>query len=118
MIHTHGIAMAGLAKDWAVSLDQAKETVERWYNDRPEVRKWQRETIEEARRTGYTKTLMGRWRKLDDINNRKYVSARHTAPHDCFSHTRTRTRTVRECEHTPSELPSTLHSKVVLPTLS
>jgi DNA polymerase I len=56
-----------------VTLDQAKETVERWYNDRPEVRQWQKCTIEQARMTGYTKTLMGRWRKLSDITSRKYV---------------------------------------------
>ena len=38
--------------------------LEAWYGDRPEVRAWQEETIRRARETGYTRTLMGRYRPL------------------------------------------------------
>ncbi len=35
----YGKTAHGLSKDWKVSLDEAKETVKRWYADRPEVRR-------------------------------------------------------------------------------
>ena len=34
----YGKTAYGLAKDWKVSLEEAQETVDRWYADRPEVR--------------------------------------------------------------------------------
>merc|ERR1719375_2377975 len=40
-----------------------------WYADRPEVRQWQAETIATAHRTGWTRTLMGRYRKLGGIQD-------------------------------------------------
>jgi DNA polymerase-1 len=39
----YGKTARGLSKDWGVSLQEAEETVERWYADRPEVRQWQEE---------------------------------------------------------------------------
>lgn len=33
----YGKTARGLAKDWNVSIDEAKETLDRWYADRPEV---------------------------------------------------------------------------------
>ena len=33
----YGKTAHGLSKDWKVSLDEAKQTVDRWYADRPEV---------------------------------------------------------------------------------
>lgn len=63
----------GLAKDWNVTQEEAQETLDRWYSDRPEVLLWQEKTINKASRTGYTDTLMGRLRHLPDINSRKLV---------------------------------------------
>jgi len=40
----------GLSRDWGVTLDEATETLERWYADRPEVKRWQEETIENAKK--------------------------------------------------------------------
>lgn len=34
----YGKTAHGLSKDWKVDLDEAQETVNRWYSDRPEVR--------------------------------------------------------------------------------
>lgn len=33
----YGKTAHGLSKDWKVSIDEAKNTVEKWYADRPEV---------------------------------------------------------------------------------
>lgn len=46
---------------------QAKETLEAWYRDRPEVREWQENTREMAKRDGYVRTIMGRRRNLKEV---------------------------------------------------
>eukprot|EP00753_Platysulcus_tardus_P016428 PLAT5692.2.p1 GENE.PLAT5692.2~~PLAT5692.2.p1 ORF type:complete len:796 (-),score=413.96 PLAT5692.2:54-2441(-) len=66
----YGKTARGLSADFGVSVEEAKATLERWYADRPEVRSWQQATIENARQTGYTRTLMGRYRPLREINDR------------------------------------------------
>eukprot|EP01095_Lingulamoeba_sp_RSL-Kostka_P017925 TRINITY_DN9602_c0_g1_i1.p1 TRINITY_DN9602_c0_g1~~TRINITY_DN9602_c0_g1_i1.p1 ORF type:complete len:318 (-),score=113.84 TRINITY_DN9602_c0_g1_i1:6-959(-) len=72
----YGKTAIGLAKDWNVSREEAVEIVNRWYNDRPEVRMWQRKNIDRARQTGYTTTIMGRRRNLPEIfsNSRRLQS--------------------------------------------
>lgn len=65
----YGKTASGLAKDWGVSVKEARGTVDAWYADRPEVLEWQQKTIQEARRTGVTRTLMGRYRPLHGIND-------------------------------------------------
>lgn len=49
---------------------EAKDILAKWYKDRPEVEQWQKQTILTAKQTGYTRTLMGRYRPLPDINSR------------------------------------------------
>jgi len=63
----YGKTAQGLATDWKVPLAEAKETLERWYRDRPEVRAWQDDTIEFAKRAHYVKTDTGRYRRLPGI---------------------------------------------------
>lgn len=41
--------------------------LEKWYADRPEVLRWQQQTKANAHKYGYTRTLMGRYRKLQGI---------------------------------------------------
>ena len=67
----YGKTPHGLSKDFNTSVKEAQETLDSWYEDRPEVRAWQKDTIERARSTGYTRTLMGRYRHLPDITSRK-----------------------------------------------
>jgi DNA polymerase-1 len=66
----YGKTALGLSRDWNVSLAEAKDTVAKWYADRPEVREWQQRVIADARRHGATRTLLGRYRDLPDINSR------------------------------------------------
>jgi len=64
----YGKTVHGLAKDWNVSTKEAKETLERWYKDRPEVKAWQEETIANAHRTGTThNALFGQRRYLTRV---------------------------------------------------
>ena len=70
MIVRYGKTAHGLSKDFGVSLSEAEDVLAKWYKDRPEVQEWQRQTILTAKQTGYTRTLMGRYRPLPDINSR------------------------------------------------
>ena len=70
----YGKTPVGLAKDWSVSLEEAQKTLDLWYKDRPEVLTWQKKTIEMARATGFTRTLMGRYRPLPQIKASKYAT--------------------------------------------
>ena len=67
----YGKTAHGLSKDWGVTYAEAQDMVNAWYSDRPEVLAWQKQTIENARKTGATRTLMGRYRALEYINSRK-----------------------------------------------
>lgn len=64
----YGKTPIGLAKDWNVTRQEAQNTLELWYSDRPEVKEWQQNTIKTAHETGWTRTLLGRLRKLPGIN--------------------------------------------------
>lgn len=60
-----------------VSRDEAKHTLDLWYSDRPEVKRWQHEQREEARRTKAVRTLLGRFRHLPGINDRDELKRSH-----------------------------------------
>lgn len=73
----YGKTAQGLATDWKVTVAEAKETLERWYRDRPEVRAWQHETIEHAKRVGYVRTDTGRYRTLPGIASSSAAERSH-----------------------------------------
>lgn len=74
----YGKTARGLAQDWNVSLDEATNTLEAWYRDRPEVKSWQEDTIAYAHDFGVTRTLMGRYRPLPFINSRNKAEQKHS----------------------------------------
>jgi DNA polymerase-1 len=59
----YGKTVHGLAQDWGISKEEAQETLNAWYADRPEVKEWQEKTQEYAKRRGYVRTVMGRLAK-------------------------------------------------------
>ena len=65
----YGKTAFGLAKDWGVTRNEAQAEIDKWYNDRPEVLEWQKRTIAKAKETGFTRTLMGRYRRLPDLRS-------------------------------------------------
>lgn len=74
----YGKTVMGLAKDWSVSPDEARSTLDKWYADRPEVKQWQEKTIARAHVTGWTRTLLGRYRPLPEINSRDRTRRTHS----------------------------------------
>ena len=73
----YGKTARGLAADFGTTVEEAQATLSAWYKDRPEVKEWQQRTIEEAHRSGYTRTLMGRYRQLKGINSRDRALSGH-----------------------------------------
>lgn len=52
-----------------VTVKEAKETVDLWYNERHEVRKWQEERKKEAQKDSCVHTLLGRVRHFPSMKN-------------------------------------------------
>eukprot|EP00559_Dactyliosolen_fragilissimus_P004872 CAMPEP_0184867672 /NCGR_PEP_ID=MMETSP0580-20130426/27461_1 /TAXON_ID=1118495 /ORGANISM="Dactyliosolen fragilissimus" /LENGTH=1087 /DNA_ID=CAMNT_0027368095 /DNA_START=373 /DNA_END=3636 /DNA_ORIENTATION=+ len=72
----YGKTAFGLSQDWGVSTEEAENMLKAWYNSRPEVEKWQRDTKDTAQKYGFTRTLHGRYRQLPgavDKNNRQML---------------------------------------------
>lgn len=49
-----------------ITLEEAQETLDAWYSDRPEVMAWQKKTKKFASRDKIVRTLMGRCRNLPE----------------------------------------------------
>ncbi|KAK8622888.1 hypothetical protein V6N13_117787 [Hibiscus sabdariffa] len=60
----YGKTPVGLAKDWKVSVEEARNTVNLWYKERQEVLEWQKLRKSEAQKFGCVKTLLGRARRF------------------------------------------------------
>ncbi|XP_043691379.1 DNA polymerase I A, chloroplastic/mitochondrial-like isoform X2 [Telopea speciosissima] len=63
----YGKTPVGLARDWKVSVKEAKATVALWYKERQEVLKWQEERKKEAQITQQVHTLLGRARHFPSM---------------------------------------------------
>jgi len=63
----YGMSEHGLARDMGVSKTEAKEYIARYFRRFPGVRDYMDRVIEEARRTGYVTTILGRRRNLPDL---------------------------------------------------
>ncbi|KAJ1398202.1 hypothetical protein B484DRAFT_406723, partial [Ochromonadaceae sp. CCMP2298] len=71
----YGKTVHGLAQDWGISKQAAQETLDAWYSDRPEVKAWQDKTQFAVQRQGYVRSIMGRYRRLEDAKDRSNGAA-------------------------------------------
>lgn len=72
----YGKSAHGFSKDWLCSIDEAEETVKKWYSNRKEAEQWQIDVKQLAVDKAYTQTLIGRYRNL-----RKIISEGKTFNH-------------------------------------
>ena len=63
----YGISAFGLAERMGVSRSEAKQLIDGYFESYPGVKRYMDESIEKARRQGYTETLFGRRCYLPDI---------------------------------------------------
>ena len=73
----YGKTVHGLAQDWAISKEEAQETLDAWYRDRPEVKRWQEDTRKFAIERKFVETIMGRRRDLPDASKDRSKAAGH-----------------------------------------
>ncbi|KAL9187036.1 hypothetical protein ACHAXT_010756 [Thalassiosira profunda] len=73
----YGKTSHGLSQDWGVSQKEAEEMLQAWYDSRPEVEKWQKDTKAIAKKHGLTRTLMGRYRHLPHAQGGSMKSLGH-----------------------------------------
>lgn len=72
----YGKSAIGFSKDWNCTLEEAEETVKKWYSNRKEAERWQKDVKELAVAKAFTQTLIGRYRNL-----RKIISESKTHHH-------------------------------------
>lgn len=68
----YGISGFGLAQNIEVSRKEAEEFIQAYFNKYPGVKRYVEQLIEVARETGEARTLLGRLRKLPDLNSRNF----------------------------------------------
>lgn len=69
----YGISGFGLAKNMGVSRKEAEAFIEAYFAKYPGVQAYVEQLIAEAKKSGEAKTLLGRIRKLPDLNSRNFT---------------------------------------------
>ncbi len=77
----YGMGPARLGRETGLSVIEAKQFIERYFESFPNVRGWIDSTLAEARQRGYVETLFGRRRRTPDLdsNNSRIRSAAENA---------------------------------------
>ena len=78
----YGMGPQRVARETGMTLAEARTFVERYFASFPTIRAWMERLLDEARRNGYVETLLGRRRKLAELNssdNRVRVFAENAA---------------------------------------
>lgn len=65
----YGMGANRLARETGLSIMEAVSFIERYFESFPNVRTWIDATLDQVRETGYAETLLGRRRKIADINS-------------------------------------------------
>jgi len=69
----YGISAFGLSQRLSISRTEAKELIDNYFINYPDVKKYMDSSILSARNNGYVETIFGRKRFLPDINSRNAV---------------------------------------------
>ena len=69
----YGISAFGLSARLNIPRTEAKELIDGYFENFPEIKKYMDSSIENARNTGFVETIMGRKRYLTDINSANAV---------------------------------------------
>ncbi len=69
----YGISAFGLSSRLGIPRSEAKELIDGYFATFPAVQQYMADSMEQAREQGYVETIMGRRRRLPDINSRNPV---------------------------------------------
>ena len=70
----YGMSAFRLANEQGISKAEAKGIIERYFSRYPRIAEWKAQTLEDARSAGQVSTLMGRIRRIPDINSRNHMA--------------------------------------------
>ncbi len=68
----YGISGFGLGKDLGVSTKRAQEYIDRYFENYSDVKKYMTENVERAKKDGYTTTLLGRRRVINELKSTNF----------------------------------------------
>ena len=69
----YGISEHGLAENLNISRREAKEFIERYFSTYPKVSGYMNENVRFARENGYAVSILGRRRRIDEINSSNFM---------------------------------------------
>ena len=69
----YGISSYGLSENVGITTKEAKEFIENYLDSYPGIRNYMDSTIKKAHELGYVKTLFGRKRVIEELNNKNYM---------------------------------------------
>ena len=69
----YGISSYGLSENLAISPKEAQEIIDNYLNTYPGIKQYMDNTIKQAHKNGYVKTLFGRIRYIPELNNSNYM---------------------------------------------
>ncbi len=69
----YGISSFGLSEDLGISVKEAKEFINRYFNTYSGTKVYMDSVIKKAYEKGYVTTIMNRKRKIDELNNTNYM---------------------------------------------
>jgi DNA polymerase-1 len=65
----YGMGPQRVARETGMTLNEAREFIERYFASFPTIRDWMDRTLRDAREKGYVETLLGRRRRIPDLNS-------------------------------------------------
>ena len=69
----YGISGYGLSENLNINPKEATKFINEYYETYPGITKYKEESIKKAHQDGYVKTMFGRIRTIDDLNNKNYL---------------------------------------------
>lgn len=68
----YGISSYGLSEDLGISVKEAKDFINRYFDTYPGVKDYMNKEIEEAKKNGYVKTIMNRKRVISELSSSNF----------------------------------------------
>ncbi|MDC0708297.1 DNA polymerase I [Stigmatella sp. ncwal1] len=71
----YGLSPHGLSTRLSISVEEARDIIERYFTRYAGIRRYLEDTVERARKTGYVETMFGRRRLMADLNSKNRAVA-------------------------------------------
>ncbi len=69
----YGISSFGLSQDLSISRKEAQSYIEKYFETYPGIKKYLDETVENAKKNGYTTTMFGRRRPIPELKSSNFM---------------------------------------------